>query len=198
MRSPSTPRPHRRPRTLAAVALAALALALLAGCGVDGGDSADPAPTTSAAAADGTTSEPAEPTEPDAPLPPIDEGLRDQLIQTYVSLGFTEDEARCVADAVIADDGSIAADPMVGGMDIINECGISASRLMELNETMGGGSVEEAFRRSFAEGLVTSGLDRADAECVADAYLDAFGTDPGPSADPGRMGPLLEGCGLTP
>jgi hypothetical protein len=193
----------RSPRTLAL--LVALLLGVAA-CGVEGGDEAADRSTGSTTA---TTAAPDEPTDtepeaPDAPEAPDDDepttvpsDVVDQLTDTYVELGLTEEEASCLANALADDIDEIDPSDPAALMDVINQCDIPMSRLMELGGGMSG-DPEEAFETSMAAGLRSSGLSDDEADCVAAAYVDEFGMDPSGSSDPEALLPMFRSCGVDP
>lgn len=176
-------------RTLAAT----VAVLLLAACGVSDGDDAAsvaPEPTSTTAAADDEAPE----EEPSA----FDEEAVDSMVDVYTDLGLDEDQARCLAEGLVDAMGEESFDiaDQTATMDLINECDISMSELLEL-----GGQTDGTLEGGFVLGLKTSlenqGLSEDEAQCVAEAYLDEYGTDPTAGQDPAALAPLFEACGVS-
>jgi hypothetical protein len=169
--------------------LVALFAVIVAGCGVQAGDDAPRDSTTSTIAPD-------EPDEPDD-LSPTDDSAIAQMREVYRELGFTDEEADCLAQAMsdLVDEGTVLEpDDTTALMDVLNQCDISLSRMTELGEDAGG-TVEDGFESGVAASLRAQGLTSEQAACVAAAYVDRYGTDPSFGSDPDAMAPLLEDCG---
>lgn len=180
-------------RTLLA---ATIAVVLLAACGVsDGDDAASVAPSdTSTSAPASTTEDPAAEEEPSA----FDEEAVESMVDVYTELGLSEEQARCMAEGLVDAMGEESFDiaDQTATMDLINECDISMSELLEL-----GGQTDGTLEGGFVLGLKTSlenqGLTEEEAQCVAEAYLDEYGPDPSVGQDPAALAPLFEACGVS-
>ena len=188
----------RSPRLLLLAAL--LPLAAVA-CGVEAGEqgsalvvSEDDA-TTSVPGPEGAPTT----TEDDGSTVTVTDAERDVLVDTYTELGFTDEEANCLADQ-IADAEELDPSDAAAMMDLINQCDISMSRLMELTSNLGGedGDLEETMRNSLAAGFRASGMTDEQADCAAAAYVEEFGTDPSSSSDPSAMLDVFEACDIDP
>lgn len=183
-------RPSLRTLTISGLAAAAL---LLGACGVEGGD-ASPAATT-APATDGPSSDRSTTTTaPDAPLSPREQQARDTLVETYTDMGFKPDEAECMADALTETltEGE-ALDPN-DAMSLFNDCDIPASRMGEVMDELGGGSLSDTMRNALVTSLTNGGLSKEQATCVADAYIDEYGTDATSIQDPKVIEELFTTC----
>ncbi len=171
---------------LATAVIAALALAV-AGCGVDAGD-----------AATGTGSGTAT-TAPPSDLTPQQQQMVDTISKTYQDLGFTEEEADCLAEGMAGTMGDPTSPAEVGDiMDVINQCDIPISRFMEIQDDMGGGSPDDAMKESMKAGFENIGMTEEQADCVAGAFLDTYGADIASMQDPQKLQPLLEDCDVDP
>ncbi|HRW39458.1 MAG: hypothetical protein KDB04_00930 [Acidimicrobiales bacterium] len=196
----------RSPRLARYALIGALALGASA-CGVDAGDQGDAlkvtdATTTSVAAPEGapSTTEPSDdPGSTDDGSIQVPEGQRDQLVAVYTEMGFTEDEASCLADRIVGAD-SIDPSDATALMDLINQCDIPMSRLMELGGDIMGEDADpgDAMRNSLAAGFRASGMSDEQADCVADGFIDEFGADASAAGDPSAMAGLFEDCGVDP
>jgi hypothetical protein len=172
-----------RPLVLILVAVVAV---LVAGCGVQAGDDGSSGSTTSTAAADA----------PDD-VTATDEAAIDRMREVYRNLGFTEEEADCLATAMsdLVDQGTmLEPDDTTALMDVLNECDISLSRMTELGGGTGG-TGEDGFKAGIEASLRAQGLTPDQASCVADAYVERYGTDPTRGSDPEAVAPLLDDCG---
>lgn len=183
-------------RTLLAAGFAVL---LLAACGVSEGDDAAPSSTSSSTTDDTTTSAPADDEPADDPeRSPSEEEAIDSMADVYTELGLNEDQARCMAEGLfdVMGEGSMAIPDETATMDLINECDISISELLEL-----GGQTDGTLEGGFVFGLKTSlenqGLSEDEAQCVAEAYLEEYGPDPSAGQDPAALAPLFEACGVS-
>jgi len=58
--------------------------------------------------------------------------------------------------------------------------------------------LEDTFRDQLEQGFKTAGLTDAQAKCLADGYLEKYGTDVGSSSDTTKMLSLFTECGVTP
>ncbi|MEZ5137715.1 MAG: hypothetical protein R2702_01185 [Acidimicrobiales bacterium] len=196
----------RSPRLALGLLIGALALGGTA-CGVEVGDQGQglqvtDATTTSAPGPEGAPSTDAPSEDPgstDDGSIQVPEGQRDQLVAVYTEMGFTEDEATCLADRIVGAD-SLDPGDATAMMDLINQCDISMSRLMELGGGIAGedGDPGDAMRNSLAAGFRASGLTDDQADCVADAFVDEFGADASAAGDPSAMAGLFEDCGVDP
>lgn len=183
----------RRARALLAPFGVAL---LLASCGVDAGDAA-PAPSTGGA---GPT------TSIDRDLTPEQQALADQMADAYESLGFTEEEATCLSEGLAGSvdpsggfGGDVTSPDATAMMDILNQCDIAMDRLMDIQGGMGDGSLEGTMQESLAAGLQAGGLSEDEANCVAEGFIEEFGSDyEGAMDDPDAFGPIFEDCGVDP
>jgi hypothetical protein len=181
-----------RPFVLILVAVVALAAP---GCGVRAGDDASTTSTGPDAVADqGDADDQSDAEDPENPL---DQATIDRMREVYTDLGFTDEEADCLAQAMggLLDEGAaFEPDDTTALMDVLNTCDISMSRMMELGEGTDG-TLEGGFKAGIAASLRAQGLTADQATCVADAYVERYGTDPTLGADPDAMAPLLEDCG---
>lgn len=179
-----------------ALVLAPVAL-VVAACGVDSGDQA-----TETTAKATTTAAESSTTEPDSTKPSLsdaDQEMVDIVVDTYVELGFTEEEATCLAEGLVGtmSDPTDTTD-MNGIMDVVNDCDIDPARLGEIGEGLGGGSMEDGMKAGMEASFRNMGLTDDEASCLADAYIDEYGTDVGPAQDSDKLLPLLDACGLQP
>lgn len=189
----------RHRRALAILAAAGVAL-VLSSCGVESGDQGPvsgvsfdtTAPSSTPSTTEGKT------TTTDPKLTDQQQEVVDAITKTYVDLGFTEEEASCLAEGMMAagEGGSTTTD-MNAIMDIVNQCDIPMSRFTDIQQNLGGGSTSEVFEKSLATGFQNMGLTDQQAECVAKAYVDEFGTDTSSSSDPGAMQQLFEQCDVN-
>lgn len=196
----------RSPRLLLLLLAPLLALGAAA-CGVEAGEEGSslvvdggsattaPAPEGAPPTTDPSTTEPDD--EPEEPTLSVPDEAVDQLTDVYTEMGFTEEEAACLADQIAASGGTFDGDPGAT-MDLINECDIPMSRLMELGEQLGGGDPEVALRESLAAGFRASGLTDEQASCVADAFIEEFGMDSSAAADPSALEGLFAQCDVDP
>lgn len=175
-----------RLRTLTVTGFAALAL-LLAACGVEAGDGAATTPTTSA-----TTS------APERERTGVDQQVHDNLVNTYQDLGFTDDEAECLADGMSRAFDEDGAPNPGAAISLFSDCNIPASRMGDIAEGLGGGSLDDTMRRSLIISLTNSGLSEPQATCVADAYVDEYGADATKMQDDAVLRELLQGCDVDP
>jgi hypothetical protein len=173
--------------------LAALAAALLlASCGVSEGDGAGSVRPND----DETTTAP--PTSDDGERSAPEEEALQSMVDVYTDLGLREDQARCMAEGLFdaMGEGSFDIADQTATMDLINECDITMSELLEL-----GGQTDGTLEGGFVLGLKTSlenqGLSEDEATCVAEAYLDEYGPDPSAGQDPSVLAPLFEDCGVS-
>jgi hypothetical protein len=179
----------------------------VAGCGVSSGDGAAPKDTSSntsnpSDAGDDTTTTEAEPedtttTEP-ADRTEADQAVIDMTVQTYMDLGLNEEDATCLAEGIL-DSMNSGGDPTNTSdvMDIVNECDIPISELAKIGENAGG-DMESGMKFGLETSLKNAGLTEEQASCVADAYVEEFGTDIAASQDASQMAPILEGCDVNP
>lgn len=160
----------------------------LGACGVEHGDAAGPATTTTERQPTTTT------TGPDTTAP---RDVVDALAQTYRTLGFTDEEATCLAEGLAGLLDGAGTMPDTGSMmDVVNGCDIDASRLGEINRAFTD-DPQAALRTGLVAGFTSQGLTEDQATCLADAFLDAYGADVTAAADPDKLLPLLEQCDLT-
>ena len=194
-----------RPLVLATVALLALGTAA---CGVEAGDAASDITTTSTAAtAGGTTGGLSTPsttedkdtttTAPSKERSPEDQAVVDQMATAYEELGLSPEESDCLASGVfdIIDGGGDAMDTSAI-MDVVNDCDIPMSKLSQIGSGTDG-TFEAGFKKGIIISLKQAGLTEEQASCVADAYVEKFGTDMTASRNANQMRPLLRGCGVT-
>ena len=89
---------------------------------------------------------------------------------------------------------------MTAVMDLINECDIPLSRMMEIGEGSGATSFEDGARIGMIASLESQGLDTERAECVADAYLEEVGgaTPEELQLDYDRIADFFEQCDVSP
>ena len=175
------------------VALALLAAATLGACGVSsgeaaGGDGGDSSRTS-------TTEAPSE-GETGRELTTEEQEAADALVGLYQDFGFSEDQARCVAEGLIGTYGidSVPDDPTAAATDLFNECDITASDLGGIEDSMGGDSVDDTLRSGLVAAFEAQGLTTAQAECVADGYVEEFGTDVSSMGDPSALEGVFASC----
>jgi hypothetical protein len=191
-----TTRTRTRARTRAFAAVVAVGLAFsAAACGADGGD--DEAATTTTAAAD-TPEATTAPSTADETTTTVDgeadpmADRREQLYQQYLDRGLGEEDASCMADAVVT-----ASEAAVDGEEFdpsepFEICGVSP-------ESMGGeGTAEDGFRSSAIDNLVPLGYTEEQALCFADEYLERYGMDPSAASDTEAVAGIISGCGGDP
>lgn len=147
---------RRSSSTLVAASSVALVL-FVAGCGVESADdarsdtdtsvvvdntgtTADPGSSTTEddGSSSATTEDETSTTEDDSTDTTsgssVDDTIRSQLIDSYVSIGFTEDQATCLADEVL-DSGLTSGSPEVSQADAlewVENCDISMSDLSKI------------------------------------------------------------------
>lgn len=139
------------PRRLYSVLLIASVLSLTAGCGVKSNDAApsgiatdsvpdtsDPLTTTtvegSAQSSDSTTTTSASSTTAPAnrpSTPGVDEQtIKDQLVAGFKTLGLTDKQAKCMADAYTRDFGTASGTPDYSKiLNLLSTCNIDPSKL---------------------------------------------------------------------
>jgi CRISPR/Cas system type I-B associated protein Csh2 (Cas7 group RAMP superfamily) len=187
---------------LSAVALSVL---LVAGCGVSEGDESSQTTATTEAPATTeaedtttTTTAPEDDSDDDGELSEEDQAAIEAMVEVYTGFGFTEEEATCLAEGVAdltgEDIDSFDPTDTASIMDLINECDIPISKLNELGANTDG-SMEGGFKLGLQSSLEQQGLTEEQAQCVADGYVEQFGTDVSASQDPQKMVPLFESCG---
>ena len=188
-----------------AFVLAALLVLVAAGCGVEAGDSASSITTTTTGSgpgggSDATTTAPEQTTTTTAPTKErsaTDQAVVDQMAGAYEQLGLSPEEAECLAGGIYDTIGGDSTS-LEGGavMDVINQCDIPMSKIAQLG---GGadGTLESGFKKGVVISLKQAGLTEEQATCVADAYVEKFGTDPTAARNANQMRPLLRGCGVT-
>ena len=193
----------RSPRIAALLLVPVLALGV-ASCGVEAGDEGsslvvDGTTETSAPGPEGapTTTTPDETTEPDEPTDDLGDGEQ-AMADAYEAMGFTEEEASCLADQIASAGGEFDPADATAMMDMLNQCDISMSRMMDVTQALGDGDPEETMRQSLKAGFVASGLTDEEATCVADAFVDEFGVDAASASDPSVLMGLFEDCGVDP
>lgn len=166
-------------------------------CGVKGGDSAITPKPSEDAKTTTTTSRDNSSTTTEAATPPVDDEALQALSEAYLEMGFTEDEASCLAEQ-ISSMANVDPSDTSALMDMINECDIPMSRLTEITGNLGGTDPDEAYKNSFAAGLKASGLSDSEADCVAEAFVEEFGVDPSKAADLSALTSLFTQCGVDP
>ena len=171
---------------LAILATAGLAL-FLSACGVDGGEQA----TT---ASDGGSSVTSTTAAPSRDLTEQEQAAIDITVETYMDLGMSEKDATCLAEGIVGTGGGFDNGDI---MDVVNECDITMETLQDLG-SIAGGSMEDGMKLGLKTSLENAGLAEKDASCVADAYVDEFGTDVTAAQDPDKLAPLLKGCDVSP
>ncbi len=180
----------RKRRALTALGSLAIALVLV-GCGVEAGDAVSSDPSDTPGSSSGTTV--------DRDLTPQQQEMADTMADAYRGLGFTDDEATCVAEGLagtVGPDGAMG--DLSGMMDVINECDIPMDRLMDIQGGIGDGTPEGALKESLESGLKVSGLSDEEASCVADGFVSEYGVDVEAMIDPEKMGPIAEDCDVDP
>lgn len=65
--------------------------------------------------------------------------VREQIIEQFVSSGFTEEEAECLADNIDFNDPAFSEGDVGAMMELFETCGLDMERLTELGESLGGG-----------------------------------------------------------
>jgi hypothetical protein len=183
-------------RALVPIAFAALAL-IAAGCGVEAGDEASS--SGGGKSSGGGTASTTVPSTDQEDLSPQEQQARDSMVDTYQSMGLEEQDAECLADGMmgIIGEGSSATEaPDV--MDIINECDISMDTLSKLGQDAGGdGTLEDGMRYGLESSFKNQGLSEEQASCLADAFIEEFGTDSTAMNDIEQLRPLMEGCDVS-
>lgn len=193
------------PLTFAALALTA------ASCGVDAGDQASSTATSTTEPSSTATFTPGDPsttkpdtTEPDTTTPqdltPEQEAAIESMTETYKAMGLSDEDSACLAEGMaglIGEGTSPTSSPDV--MDIINDCNISMDTLNQLGESAGGdGTLEDGMRFGLETSLKQAGLTDEQASCMADAYIEEYGTDASAATDPAKLQPLMAGCDVKP
>ena len=169
---------HRARRLVATTAIVALTL-IGAGCGVEAGHQATAATTT-----------------PGKTRAPGEQEAINQMTKTYKDLGFSDKDSKCLADGMygLLGGGANAMDTSAL-MDVVNQCNIDTSEIMK---HLGGGSMPDIMRRSLVAGFKNSGMTDKQAGCLADAFIDEFGTDLSAATDAGKMQDLMAKCDIDP
>lgn len=148
----------RRSRSALVAVVVTLLAVVAVGCGVEGKDDAGGSATTASdGSASSTTDGGTDPTEAEDPTSTTEDdstttteddttdttggssvdvppGVRDQLIDTYIGIGFTEDQATCLADEILSS-GLSGGTPDVSQADAlewIEACDISISDLSKI------------------------------------------------------------------
>jgi hypothetical protein len=204
-----------RPRRALAILGSLTVALLLVSCGVEAGDAAQAPATrggngetsgtggtggtggssTTTSGSSPTTSAPTRSEDPSAPLTPEQQQLAETMATAYRNLGFTDEEATCLSEGIVASfDG--ASPDMTAMMDVVNQCDIPMDRLMEIQGGMGDGTPEGAFKESMAKGLEASGLSEEDATCIADGLVDEYGVDMEAMSDQSKVRPIADACGV--
>ena len=174
---------RNRPRTRRALAVfGSVGVAfLLLSCGVDAGDAA----TSSSISAS-------------EDLSPAKQAMVERATKLYVDLGLDPDDAECLARGIVEYGGTL--DPTDSGqmMDIVNECDIPISELNQLGKDQGLTSMEDGVKFGLEASLKDLGLTDEEASCVADAFVEEYGTDVSAGQDLDKMRPIFEGCDVDP
>lgn len=182
---------HTTRRVVTATACVLLAAFLFTGCGVSAGEQA----ATNGSSGKTTT------TEPDDDLSPTEQAMADRAKDLYIELGMDPDDADCLARGLIAAGaGEGEVDPTDTGamMDIVNECDIDMSEIANLGSENGLDSMEDGLKFGLESSLEQSGLTKEEAECVADAFVDQYGSDVSVMQDQDKVTALMEGCDVDP
>lgn len=172
-----------RVRRLCAIAVA---MACTLGACSGSGSSEDAAPETTAEAPPSTSS-------PDSSVPDdaeeSDTGVRrTELYERYLDQGLDEDDAGCLADAVVAAaEDPASADPSA----LFDDCGIDPEQLGDE------GSAEDGFRSTFVPQMMDLGYSEEQATCIADGILDLYGLDVS-QLDPEVVAGVISDCGGDP
>lgn len=203
-------------RRLALVALLTVFAATAAGCGVDPGDqAAAPSSGSSGRTSSTTTSPDATTTKPDTTttkpdtttsttspeLSPTEKAMVDRAKDIYVKLGMDPDDADCLARGLVAagaGEGTIDPNDAGAMMDIVNECDIDMSDIAALGSENGLNSMEDGLKFGLESSLEAEGLTKDEAECVASAFVDQYGTDVSAMQDREKVRGLMEGCDVDP
>ena len=156
---------------------------VLAGCGVEAGDLSTSTTTTAAPADD---------------LSPSEQAAADRVARIYEDLGMDPEDADCLAKAIAGADGAIDPTDTSALMDIVNQCDIPISELNELGQDEGLDSMEDGIKFGLEATLKDAGLTEEQAACVADGFVEQFGTDVTSSQDPDTMRQFFEDCGVDP
>ena len=174
---------HRARRLVATTTMVALTL-IGAGCGVEAGHQATTTTTIT------TTTAPKKTRGPGA------QATIDQLTTTYRNLGFSGKDSKCLAEGLYDQFGS-GANPMDQSalMDVVNQCNVDTSKILK---TLGGGSPEDVMRRSLIVGFKSTGMTEKQASCMADAFVEQFGTDMSAATDAGKLQGLMQKCDVDP
>lgn len=202
----------RSPRIAALLLVPVLALGAAA-CGVEAGEEGsslvvdastatsapapEGAPSTTAPDDDTTTTTTTADEPADDPADPMGDGEQ-AMTDAYVAMGFTEEEASCLADQITSAGTDFDPADATAMMDMLNQCDISMSRMMDVTEGLGGGDPEETMRESLKAGFIATGLSEEEASCVADAFVEEFGTDAASASDPSVLMGLFGDCGVDP
>lgn len=193
---------HTTRRVVTATACVLLAAALFTGCGVSAGEQSSSGSTGSTSSSDGsTTTAPDTTTTTPEDLSPTEQAMVDRAKDVYVELGMDPDDADCLARGIVgAAAGEGQMDPTDTGalMDIVNECDIDMSEIADLGSDNGLDSMEDGLKFGMEKSLEAEGLTKKEAECVAGAFVDKYGTDMSAMQDPTKVAPLMEGCNVDP
>jgi hypothetical protein len=181
-------------RRTTAAACAVLAALALASCGVDAGDQAATATATETTAG-GSTATTAPPSKD---LSPAEQEAVDRVTELYVDLGMDPDDAQCLAEGLAGSMETLDPSDTEAMMDVVNQCDISMSELSQLGQDEGLDSMEDGLKFGLEASLEAEGLTSDQASCVADAFVDEFGSDVTAAQDPELMRPIFEDCGVDP
>jgi hypothetical protein len=212
----------RPPRSLLA-ALLATSLLFVASCGVTSGsetakkdtsktssdertnsddtssDSTDKTTTTADTSSD-TTSDDTTTDDTSSDLTPEQQKMANQLTSVYEKLGLDHDKAACLGRELAPrfQDGDITDMSDSGPiMDAVNACDISMAELAELGLS-GDGTPEGSFKIGLETAFEEAGMTADQASCVADGYVEKYGTDASAASDPQKMIALFQSCGVDP
>ena len=189
---------HTARRAATATACLLLAALVFTGCGVDAGDQTTSGSTGSSSSSGSSDSST---TAPSKDLSPIEEEAVDRAKDLYVDMGMDPDDAECLARGLVdagAVEGTVDPSDTSAMMDIVNQCDIDMGDLSSLGSENGISSMEDGVKFGLESSLKAAGLTDVQAECVAAAFVDEFGTDMSAMQDMDQITPLLEGCDVDP
>lgn len=133
-------------------------------------------------------------------LTPEQQKMANQLASVYEKLGLDADKAACLGRELAPrfEQGDITDMSDSGPiMEAVNACDISMAELAEIG-LAGDGTPEGSFKVGLETAFEEAGMTAEQASCVADGYVEKYGTDAGAASDPQKMIALFQSCGVDP